>query len=170
MTVEAQRAGPAFPGEAGPFTHARARELALGDVVMSECVAGVSVTMRLSSRRFIGVMTRENPDDPAETEIALLRNDGHAVVLAVAGDGDVVAEWRAASRNFGLPMVVQRPDCGVIALEAMIGSVMLGKAQSCRRMRALTRNRRPRFLTRRQTSRLPSTPIIHRPSEALRKI
>ncbi|WP_342359160.1 DUF6101 family protein [Terrarubrum flagellatum] len=128
---------------------------------MTDVIAGVSITRRLPNSRFVGVMASERADDPAESEIALLRDDGVSVVLSVQGDADVVAEWRAASRSFGLPMIVQRPDAGVIALEAMIGPLLLGKAHSGRRMRALTRSRRPRFLMRRQTTRLPLAPIVH---------
>lgn len=161
MTAEALGAGPVLSG-AGPFISARARELSVGDVSMTKTIGGVSVTMRLSGGRFIGIMASERADDPAKSEIALLRGNGESVLLSVAGDADVVAEWRAASRRFGLPMIVQRPDSGVIALEAMLGPLLLGKAHSGRRLKALTRERRPRFLTRRSTTRLPLAPVVHR--------
>lgn len=166
MTAEALRAGPAPLAGAGPFI--RARELSAGDVTTTEIVGGVAVTLRRSNHRFIGVMASERADDPSKSDIALLRSDGETVLLSIAADADVVAEWRAASRGFGLPMIVQRPDGGVIALEAMLGPLQLGKAHPGRRMRALTRDRRPRFLTRRATSRLPLAPVVHRPGERAR--
>jgi hypothetical protein len=48
-----------------------------------------------------------------------------------------------------------------MALEAMIGPLLRGKAHAGRRMKALTRDRRPRFLARRKTARLPLFPVVH---------
>ncbi|MBN9064051.1 MAG: hypothetical protein BGP06_16600 [Rhizobiales bacterium 65-9] len=162
MTAEAQGAGPAPHAGTGPLFHTRARALTAGDVTTAETIGGVSIALRRSPARFVGVLAGELSEDPSKSEIAILCDNGDTLPLAVEGDIDVVAEWRAASRRFGLPMIIQRPDGGVIALEAMLGPVLLGKAQSGRRLKALTRHRRPRFLTRRATTRLPLAPVIHR--------
>ena len=115
MTAEAQGAGPAPHAGTGPLFHTRARALTAGDVTTAETIGGVSIALRRSPARFVGVLAGELSEDPSKSEIAILCDNGDTLPLAVEGDIDVVAEWRAASRRFGLPMIIQRPDGGVIA-------------------------------------------------------
>jgi hypothetical protein len=168
MTAEAPGAGPAPLSGTGPTAafHAPARHLSASDIVMTETVCGVSVTKRVSGSRFVGVLVGD-AETGNEQRISLLRQDGVAIPIGTVPECDTVAMWRQASRHFSLPMITAH-ETGVIKLEAMVGAVARGRAHPGRRVKALTQDRRPRFLTRRKTARLPLTPVVYRPSRAVR--
>ncbi len=170
MTAEALGAGPAsLPGAGSPAqTHVRARALSTGDVVLRETIGGVSITQRIAASGFRGVLARKLATTPDASRLSLMRGDGSEIVLETVPESDVIAAWREASRDFGLPMIVEGGDGRVIALEAMLGAVTRGVVHPGRRIKALTRERRPRFLSRRKTARLPLQPMIYRPTRAAR--
>jgi hypothetical protein len=170
MTAEALGAGSASFAGADPSApiHFRARALSTGDIVLRETIGGVSVTKRLAGSGFRGVLARKLASTPDASRLSLMRNDGSEFVLEIVANSDVIAAWREASRDFGLPMIVDGGEGRIIALEAMLGAVTRGAVHPGRRIKALTRERRPRFLTRRKTARLPLQPMIYRPTRAAR--
>ena len=77
---------------------------------------------------------------------------------------DIVAVWRALGASSGLPLMVERPDGGLDAPYAQVGPLPLG-AVRIRRRHGLLNGRRPRFLVRRRTGRLPPRPRVFRGDE-----
>lgn len=92
------------------------------------------------------------------------RDSAMLVRLGPFDQDDIVAVWRALGASSGLPLMVERPDGGLDAPFARVGPLPLG-AVRIRRRHALLNGRRPRFLVRRKTSRLPPRPRVFRGSE-----
>ena len=93
------------------------------------------------------------------------------IVVDAAGDAlqrlgsfdedDVVAVWRDIAARAGLVRMIVREDGMLVPVSQQIGRLVLGQVRMRRRHAGLGR-RRPRFLTRRKTGRLPARPLIHR--------
>lgn len=106
----------------------------------------------------------EAADTCGEDRFALLLVDGEGEVLSRLGpftEEDVVAQWRDCAAKSGLPRMIVREDGGLSLVSRQIGRVALGKTRQ-RRRHGLLNGRRPRFLVRRKTARLPARPQIHR--------
>ena len=106
----------------------------------------------------------EAADACGEDRFALLLVDGEGEVSMRLGpfpEEDVVAVWRAVSSKGGLARMLLREDGDVVPVSQQLGPVVLGKGRQRRRHAALS-GRRPRFLVRRKTARLPARPCIHR--------
>ena len=86
--------------------------------------------------------------------------------LGVFSDEDVVAAWRRAGAASGLPLLIGRADGTFATVSPQIGRVQLGQIR-IRRRHGLLNGRRPRFLTRRKTGRLPVRPAVHREPEII---
>ncbi|MET7245233.1 DUF6101 family protein [Methylobacterium sp. EM32] len=98
--------------------------------------------------------------------VTLLDRSGDPVMrLGIWGDDEVVAVWRRLGAESGLPLVVIQEDGAVSPMGEQIGRVKLGVVR-IRRRHGLLAHRRPRFLTRRKTGRLPLRPLVYR-DEAL---
>ncbi|WP_375455216.1 DUF6101 family protein [uncultured Methylobacterium sp.] len=98
-----------------------------------------------------------------EDRFALLLVDADGGVLSRLGpfcEEEVVAVWRDLSARTGLPRMIVREDGALATVAAQVGRLMLGKTR-IRRHGSLG-DRRPRFLVRRKTGRLPVRPQIHR--------
>ncbi|MCJ2101392.1 DUF6101 family protein [Methylobacterium sp. E-046] len=76
-------------------------------------------------------------------------------------EDDVVAVWRDIAARAGLVRMIVREDGVLVPVSQQIGRLVLGQVRMRRRHAGLGR-RRPRFLTRRKTGRLPARPQIHR--------
>ncbi|MGU3665201.1 DUF6101 family protein [Methylobacterium sp. A49B] len=76
-------------------------------------------------------------------------------------EDDVVAVWRDIAARAGLVRMIVREDGALVPVCQQIGRLVLGQVRMRRRHAGLGR-RRPRFLTRRKTGRLPARPQIHR--------
>ncbi|GJD48190.1 hypothetical protein OPKNFCMD_0906 [Methylobacterium crusticola] len=103
-------------------------------------------------------------DAAGEDRFAILvldRSGDPLMPLGVHGDDEVVAIWRRLGAESGLPLVVIQEDGAVTAMGQQIGRVKLG-AVRIRRRHGLLSGRRPRFLTRRKTARLPLRPAVYR--------
>ena len=72
--------------------------------------------------------------------------------------------WRRAGADSGLPLLIGRTDGSYDMPYPQIGGLRLGEIPIRRRRGALN-GRRPRFLTRRKTGRLPVRPAVHRERE-----
>lgn len=94
--------------------------------------------------------------------LVLVDDRGAAVsVLGPFGEEDVVAVWRDIALRSGLPRMLLREDGGLSVVSAQMGRLTLGTTRMRRRHGSLG-ERRPRFLTRRKTGRLPARPLIYR--------
>lgn len=103
-------------------------------------------------------------DACGEDRFALLLIDGEGEVAMRLGpfpEEDVVAVWRDISTKGGLARMLLREDGDIVPVSKQLGPVVLGKGRQRRRHAALS-GRRPRFLVRRKTARLPARPCIHR--------
>jgi hypothetical protein len=92
------------------------------------------------------------------------RDSTMLVRLGPFDQDDIVAVWRSLGASSGLPLMVERPDGGLDAPYAHVGPLPLG-AVRIRRRHGLLSGRRPRFLVRRKTARLPPRPRVFRKDE-----
>lgn len=76
-------------------------------------------------------------------------------------EDDVVAVWRDIAARAGLRRMIVREDGALVPVTQQLGRVMLGRVRIRRRHAGLG-SRRPRFLVRRKTGRLPARPQIFR--------
>lgn len=76
-------------------------------------------------------------------------------------EDDVVAIWRDIAARAGLVRMIIREDGVLVPVTEQIGRLILGRVRIRRRHAGLG-GRRPRFLARRKTGRLPARPQIHR--------
>ncbi|GLS53321.1 hypothetical protein GCM10007886_15040 [Methylobacterium gregans] len=74
---------------------------------------------------------------------------------------EVVAVWRDIAQKAGLARMIVREDGVLCPVSQQLGQLALGKTRMRRRHGSLC-DRRPRFLVRRKTGRLPARPLIHR--------
>ena len=99
-----------------------------------------------------------------EDRFLLLLVDSAGTTLQGLGpftEEDVVAVWRDLSAKAGLTRMIVREDGAVIPVSQQVGRLILGPTRVRRRHAGLGA-RRPRFLARRKTGRLPPRPQIHR--------
>ncbi|MGU3538545.1 DUF6101 family protein [Methylobacterium sp. A54F] len=114
--------------------------------------------------RLAGVALAFADADEAGERFALLLVDAEGEVASRLGpfeEEDVVALWRDLAAKSGLPRMVLREDGVLAPVGQQIGRVALGRTR-IRRRHGLLGDRRPRFLVRRKTGRLPVRPLIHR--------
>jgi hypothetical protein len=103
-------------------------------------------------------------DACGEDRFSLLLVDGEGEVTMQFGpfpEEEVVALWRDIATTGGLARMLLREDGAIVPVSQQLGPVVLGKGRQRRRHAALS-GRRPRFLVRRKTARLPARPCIHR--------
>ncbi|WP_342107113.1 DUF6101 family protein [Methylobacterium sp. SI9] len=81
--------------------------------------------------------------------------------LGCYDEDDVVAIWRDIAARAGLVRMIIREDGMLMPVTEQIGRLILGRVRIRRRHAGLG-GRRPRFLARRKTGRLPARPQIHR--------
>jgi Family of unknown function (DUF6101) len=131
----------------------------------SDLPALVSAGIRGAVRPAGVALRLEGAGDTESFAIAIV--DLHGVTLIPLGrfaEEDVVAEWRALGASSGLPLLIERADGSFDLPYPQIGRVRLGEFR-IRRRHGLLNGRRPRFLTRRKTGRLPLRPAVHRERE-----
>ncbi|TXN20084.1 DUF6101 family protein [Methylobacterium sp. WL9] len=103
-------------------------------------------------------------DDCGEDRFSLLLVDAEGEVLVRLGpfgEDDVVAMWRDFAAKSGLPRMIIREGGGLATVSRQLGRVTLGNTRQ-RRRHGLLNGRRPRFLVRRKSARLPARPQIYR--------
>jgi hypothetical protein len=84
-----------------------------------------------------------------------------ALLFPDVAETEVVALWRRAAADLGQPLLIQTPAGETLEATPQIGLVLRGPTRERRRSYAMTK-RRPRFLRRRKTARLPERPIMVR--------
>lgn len=129
----------------------------------------VSPSLDCAGAKVAGIALRlAGPEGDEESfDIAAVDADGAMLMsLGRFSEEEVVAEWRRLGAASGLPLMIERSN-GTLAMPyPQIGRVQLGEIRIRRRHGLLSR-RRPRFLTRRKTGRLPVRPAIHREREII---
>jgi hypothetical protein len=103
---------------------------------------------------------------PHETFRVIVVDKDHAPLMELGPfpEEDIVAVWRAMSRDSGLPLMIERANGDILCPFPQMGRVRLGEIH-IRRRYGLLNGRRPRFLVRRKTGLMPSRPRIHRKAE-----
>jgi uncharacterized protein DUF6101 len=100
--------------------------------------------------------------DGDRLDVAVVDADGRTLLrLGPYDEADVIAVWRGLGAASGLALMVRHEDGRIEQPFPQIGRVQLG-AIRIRRRHGLLNGRRPRFLVRRKTTRLPVRPLIHR--------
>ena len=113
----------------------------------------------------VALRLEEGAQDDDDFELALVDDMGETVmVLGRFGEDEVVAVWREVGAATGFPLITQSDDGALQHPYPQVGRVQLGRIR-IRRRHGL--RRRPRFLTRRKTARLPRRPTIHREREII---
>ena len=129
----------------------------------------ISATIPGAGARAAGVAMRlaDGVAAPGAFELVLTDEDGRRLLqLGTYSDEDVVAVWRTLGASSGLPLVIEDAEGVVHQPFPQVGRVQLGQSRMRRRHGSLS-GRRPRFLTRRKTGRLPIRPAIHREREII---
>lgn len=135
-------------------------------VVMARRLGAVAMKIALPLSAYRGVALRLIPGMTEEEDrIAIVlshADSGFEVPLYEAeDDSDVIAEWRLWGNVLGLPLLMEGLDGRTVAAENRLGEIVVEPPRP-RRRRSFLSARRPRFLTRRRTGRLPLVPFVHR--------
>lgn len=102
-------------------------------------------------------------------DLRILLQDAAGETLMSFGpfpEEDVVAQWRSLALASGKTPMIKVSNGRTDALATQLGRLRLGPVHM-RRSKGL-RRRRPRFLVRRKSARLPQRPLIYRESEIAR--
>ncbi|WP_449411876.1 DUF6101 family protein [Methylobacterium komagatae] len=120
-----------------------------------------------AARPAVGIALAYADDDAEiceEDRFHLLLVDAEGQTLQRLGpfmEEDVVATWRDLANSAGLVRMIIREDGVLVPVSQQIGRLSLGRIRIRRRHAGLGA-RRPRFLARRKTGRLPARPQIFR--------
>ncbi|AXS39469.1 hypothetical protein D1F64_04655 [Breoghania sp. L-A4] len=126
---------------------------------------GASVTQSVSVpfSSFRGVAARVEPAAvPGEIRVTLelLHSDPRLSLALMQADcmDDVVADWQAWSRQFGVPLLLIEQDGRIREIAGAANRAQIGRPGPRRRSSVL-RERRPRFLIRRRTGHTNPMPL-----------
>jgi Family of unknown function (DUF6101) len=162
MTGATPMAGAVSPRESGPGSLPPFIDHPVSPIrgLVAPGIAGAQATPAGIALRLV-----EEEGEEERFEIAAVDRYGATLLpLGRFSDADVVAEWRRLGAASGLPLLIERADGDFELPYPQIGRVQLG-AIRIRRRHGLLNGRRPRFLTRRKTARLPIRPTVHRGRE-----
>jgi hypothetical protein len=106
---------------------------------------------------------RRRSDGSLAYDIVLLFAEavGERLLMAEAEESAVVAAWRRIAADLGQRLLIETTEGLVIEPARQMGRVLLGDLHDRRRCSAMTK-RRPHFLRRRKTGRLPARPVVVR--------
>jgi hypothetical protein len=144
----------------------RAVTLDIDRVVMARRISDVAMKIALPLSSYRGVAIRLVPgmtEDEDRVAVVLSHVDAALEVPLYAADDDenVIAEWRLWASTLGLPLLMEGMDGHTVAAENRLGEIEVDRPRA-RRRHSLLSGRRPRFLTRRRTGKLPLVPFVHR--------
>lgn len=116
-----------------------------------------------------GLVLRVDPrrgERGEDFQVAVVDADGRTLIaLGPYGEDEVIATWRRLGATSGLELMVARLDGALHKPYPQVGRLQLGGIR-IRRRNGLLGGRRPRFLVRRKTARLPLRPEVHRGERA----
>jgi hypothetical protein len=161
------RSGPSvpaagrMPGPLQPFVTGALPGVTIVDAAAMSGCKGIAVRFAHGDR--LGDEGARNSD--SEFELVLVpESGGQGIVIGRFGEEDIVAVWRSFAESSGLPLVLERCDGTFGQTYQQFGRLRVGPVRQ-RRRHGLLAGRRPRFLVRRKTARLPDRPIVHRGRE-----
>ncbi|MDQ0470444.1 DUF6101 family protein [Labrys wisconsinensis] len=132
--------------------------------------AGVRMRVAIPYPLYEGVALEVRPTAAhgARVLVRLVHEDRDldVVLFEASDDHDVAAEWQYWANRFCLPMLVAELDGSFSEPFPRLGALAIGRVRP-RRMPSHIARRRPRFLTRRRTGRLPKHPKVHREREII---
>jgi hypothetical protein len=164
MTGVTPKAGAGPQREDGPGAALASRP----DYPSDQSLFGVTASTVIGrmGARAAGLALRLDPGGRDDMlEIAVMDEEGSALLrLGPFAEEDVIAVWRALGATSGLPLVIQHESGRLETPYPQVGRVHLGPIR-IRRRHGLLNGRRPRFLVRRKTTRLPQRPLVHREPE-----
>lgn len=115
--------------------------------------SGVAVKIKVPVTEFVGVAvaTGISEDGVLTSSIELIHSDAELnyKVFEEEGNFNVVAEWQNWGKKLRLPLYIRAGDGSYMPYGQQVDGVMLGSANSRRKL-AAEAARRPRFLNRRQ--------------------
>jgi hypothetical protein len=126
--------------------------------------AAAKIVLPLADYRGVAIRIVPGPTEDDDRVAVVLSHTSAAqeVLLYEAGDDEnVIAEWRLWGTTLGLPLLMEGLDGRTIAAETKLGEVDVARPRARRRHSYLS-GRRPRFLMRRRTGKLPLVPFVHR--------
>ena len=85
---------------------------------------------------------------------------GILLSLGPFAEEDVIALWRSVVSSSGLLPMVRKEGSDTVVLARQVGRLRLGSGRQAPRLVVLG-GRRPRFLVRRKSARLPARPRVH---------
>lgn len=138
-------------------------------LVQSRRLPGAAVLGPTAMAAFRGIAVRLAADDAfgESFELVLVHaTPERSLVVGVFDADEIIASWRAFAATSGLPLLLERSDGTLEAAYDQMGRVRLGQIR-IRRRHGLLNGRRPRFLVRRKTARLPDRPVMVRGREML---
>ncbi|NNM72967.1 DUF6101 family protein [Enterovirga aerilata] len=103
----------------------------------------------------------------SETDLRIVLVDGEGEAVISFGpfpEEEVIAIWRSIATKAGLAPMMRAWNGYTEPLACQLGRLRLGRVQDGRRL-AVLQGRRPRFLTRRKSARLPALPLVFRERE-----
>jgi hypothetical protein len=104
----------------------------------------------------------------SDLRVVLVDDAGDAVMtLGPFPEEDAIAIWRSIVSSAGIAPMMRAWNGYTEPLACQLGKLRLGRVQDRRRLAVLHR-RRPRFLTRRKSARLPALPLVFREREIAR--
>lgn len=149
-----------FSGSATTATTAPVNPMpARTDARSVERIGSVRVLRAASDWRGIALRLVSGEGDEERFELALTAGDGRSVTIALAGQDDAVAMWRACGASSGLPLLIETSDGCVSQPYPQIGRLALGPVR-IRRRHAFLNGRRPRFLMRRKPGIRQDRPVV----------
>lgn len=161
MTIETPTAGVVPPREDDPGAP-RAGAAAHGSI-LSGCLAAAVIGPGGARPTGLALSLAACEADDG-CAIVVIGGDERLLRLGPFPESDVVAIWRSLGAASGLPLMVEHADGRLRALYPQVGPVLVGPIR-IRRRHGLLAGRRPRFLVRRKTTRLPQRPLVHRERE-----
>lgn len=137
-------------------------------VVLAEGPISGRATVLRNARGVLLRRLEDGEDGRPWFDISILFADGRDALelQRVADDAAVIAHWRRAGLDLGLPLLIAGEAGCLVEAFSQIGHVRLGQ-QHERRVRRVPASRRPRFLTRRKVGRFPDRPIVRREREII---
>jgi hypothetical protein len=139
-----------------PTSSARSLSAAAG-------TAPATIVTPAAMAQFEGVAVRPRACDTDFELLLVHANAERNLSVGVFEAEEIVAVWRAFGLASGLPLVLER-DGTLERPYPQVGRLQLGPIR-VRRRYALLAGRRPRFLARRKTTRLPDRPTVWRGHE-----
>lgn len=136
----------------------------LGAVVKRRLPGGLTVSMALPRRAFLGVAARAVATSMGAYRVTLELHHADpmlCVPLLVSEDlDDIAADWHAWSRRLNLPMLIVDAEENASSVRAMLGEIMVEPPLRRRKRRESVR-RRPNFLRRRKAGTVGEVIRLH---------